>query len=110
MINPEKRLGANGAAEIKKHPWFKGIDWANLRKMQAPIIPEKKPIIPQATAKAEESILNAMSSMNKDAPKMSNEEWTTILRHLKKDEESGFESHRFDLLDERNKRKAEQVK
>lgn len=41
---------------------------------------------------------------------MSNEEWVTILKHLKKDEESGFESHRFDLLDERNRKKAEEVR
>jgi protein-serine/threonine kinase len=28
----EIRLGRNGADEIKKHPFFDGLDWANIRK------------------------------------------------------------------------------
>ena len=28
----ETRLGKNGAQEIQQHPFFKGIDWTNLRK------------------------------------------------------------------------------
>ena len=39
---PEKRLGVHGVEEIKKHPFFKGIDWNNVRKMKAPFIPELK--------------------------------------------------------------------
>lgn len=110
VIDPEKRLGANGAAEIKKHPWFKGIDWDNLRKMPAPIIPESNQ--PQsATHKATVgNILNAMSDLNEECPKMSNEEWSKILKQLKKDEASGFESHRFDILDENNQKRAEEMK
>jgi len=42
VLDPEKRLGANGASEIKQHPFFKGINWDTLRKQQAPIVPEKK--------------------------------------------------------------------
>jgi len=37
-----KRLGANGAAEIKQDIFFKDINWETLRKQQAPIIPEQK--------------------------------------------------------------------
>jgi len=37
-----KRLGAQGAQEIKEHPFFKGIDWDTLTKQKAPIVPEKK--------------------------------------------------------------------
>jgi len=37
-----KRLGAQGAQEIKEHPFFKGIDWDALTKQKAPIVPEKK--------------------------------------------------------------------
>jgi serine/threonine kinase 38 len=36
----EVRLGRNGADEIKKHPFFDGIDWPNIRKVKAPNIPK----------------------------------------------------------------------
>jgi len=39
---PETRLGVKGVEEIKRHPFFKGIDWNNIRKMKAPFIPELK--------------------------------------------------------------------
>ncbi|KAJ3448894.1 serine/threonine-protein kinase pkga-related [Anaeramoeba flamelloides] len=34
--NPKKRLGKNGANEIKKHPFFKDLDWENI-KLQKPL-------------------------------------------------------------------------
>lgn len=36
--DPKKRLGFNGAHEIKQHPWFKGISWSDVirRKLKAP--------------------------------------------------------------------------
>lgn len=42
VLDHTQRLGANGAAEIKCHPFFKGIDWDRLRTQQAPIVPERK--------------------------------------------------------------------
>jgi serine/threonine protein kinase len=43
LINSSnKRLGKNGAEEIKKHPFFKGLDWDNIRKMKPPFIPKIK--------------------------------------------------------------------
>ena len=38
--NPNKRLGKNGASEIKNHPFFKGFDWDNIRNLKPPFIPE----------------------------------------------------------------------
>lgn len=38
----DKRLGLNGADEIKKHPFFKGFDWNNVLKMKPPFIPDIK--------------------------------------------------------------------
>ena len=32
LCDADNRLGANGIAEIKNHAFFKGLDWANLRK------------------------------------------------------------------------------
>ena len=41
MINYKNmRLGKNGSDEIKKHPFFKGVDWDNIREQKAPFIPE----------------------------------------------------------------------
>ncbi|XP_018496960.2 serine/threonine-protein kinase LATS1 [Galendromus occidentalis] len=41
LTSQEKRLGAKGADEIKKHPFFKGIDFdGDLRKTTAPHIPD----------------------------------------------------------------------
>ena len=36
---PSKRLGINGIDEIKKHNFFQGFDWDNIRKMTPPFIP-----------------------------------------------------------------------
>ena len=40
--DPKKRLGYNGAQEVKNHPFFKNIDWENLRYQVAPFIPYTK--------------------------------------------------------------------
>jgi len=41
MINNKNiRLGKNGASEIKQHPFFKGLDWDNIRNLKPPFIPE----------------------------------------------------------------------
>ena len=42
MSDPSERLGKNGAQEIKAHPFFRGIDWKNLRKTKSPFIPNVK--------------------------------------------------------------------
>ena len=39
ISNSNNRLGKNGAEEIKKHPFFNGIDWDNIRNSKAPFIP-----------------------------------------------------------------------
>eukprot|EP00708_Paratrimastix_pyriformis_P002712 GAFH01001465.1.p1 GENE.GAFH01001465.1~~GAFH01001465.1.p1 ORF type:complete len:528 (-),score=166.42 GAFH01001465.1:28-1551(-) len=40
ITDARHRLGTRSADEIKGHPWFRGIDWANLRQMTPPLIPE----------------------------------------------------------------------
>lgn len=42
IANVNERLGINGVAEIKAHPYFKGIDWKNIHKQRAPNIPKLK--------------------------------------------------------------------
>ena len=41
ISDPNNRLGKNGSEEIKSHPFFKGIDWDNIRNtMKPPFIPD----------------------------------------------------------------------
>ena len=40
--NSDERLGKKGPEEIKKHPFFKGVDWNNIRNSKAPFVPELK--------------------------------------------------------------------
>lgn len=39
VCNAENRLGTTSVDEIKRHPWFHGLDWSSIRRMQAPYIP-----------------------------------------------------------------------
>lgn len=38
----ERRLGLNGSADIKKHPFFKGFDWTNILKLKPAFVPDLK--------------------------------------------------------------------
>ena len=40
MCDAEHRLGANGAEEVKAHPFFKKTDWGFLRHSLPPFIPD----------------------------------------------------------------------
>ncbi|KAF2072955.1 hypothetical protein CYY_005721 [Polysphondylium violaceum] len=39
LTDPVRRIGVNGVEEIQSHPFFKGVDWKNIRQTKAPIIP-----------------------------------------------------------------------
>lgn len=39
-LNPSDRLGINGAAEIKSHPFFAGIEWDRVTSTEAAFIPQ----------------------------------------------------------------------
>ncbi|GKD92492.1 probable serine/threonine protein kinase IRE [Tanacetum coccineum] len=40
--NPLQRLGATGAGEVKRHPFFKNINWDTLAKQKATFIPSSE--------------------------------------------------------------------
>lgn len=39
LTSADERLGRNGADEIKRHPFFKGVEWDTLRTAKAPFKP-----------------------------------------------------------------------
>lgn len=40
LCEPEDRICQEGIVDLKKHPFFHGIDWENIRNTTAPYIPE----------------------------------------------------------------------
>ena len=45
LTNSDNRLGRHGGAEeIKQHPFFRGVDWDTIRKVDAPFIPKLRSI------------------------------------------------------------------
>jgi serine/threonine protein kinase len=49
--DPAQRLGTKaGAEEIKKHPWFEGVNWALLRHQQPPYVPRRAAAAAAGTA------------------------------------------------------------
>ena len=82
--NPNKRLGLNGAEEIKSHPFFKGLDWENIRNLNAPFVPElendydthyfdnyeiKEPFYPPIKKKKKRKDVEYLGYTYKDDPK-----------------------------------------
>ncbi|GAA6058054.1 hypothetical protein JCM3770_002946 [Rhodotorula araucariae] len=40
ITSADQRLGRNSADEIKSHPFFAGVDWATIRNIESPFIPQ----------------------------------------------------------------------
>lgn len=40
IVDPQRRLGVNGADEVKAHPWFTGIEWDKVTTTEAAFIPQ----------------------------------------------------------------------
>jgi serine/threonine protein kinase len=49
--NPKKRLGGStGSAEVKRHDFFKGVNWALVRSVRPPEVPKPAPAVAVAQA------------------------------------------------------------
>jgi serine/threonine-protein kinase RIM15 len=44
QTNVEERLGRNGAEEVKRHPWFKDVEWDTLLLEEPSFIPKVKDV------------------------------------------------------------------
>lgn len=44
ICEPENRLGRNGVAEIKAHPFFYGVNWQGIRDEPSPHVPQLRSI------------------------------------------------------------------
>jgi serine/threonine protein kinase len=63
--DPRRRMGAaRGAAEIKRHPFFAGVDWALIRCVAPPVVPDKEAAAsPAAGGDRKAAKLGSWSSM-----------------------------------------------
>jgi protein-serine/threonine kinase len=67
--NPKKRLGGcTGSAEVKRHDFFKGVNWALVRSVRPPEVP-KPPVVPApAPALAPQKKVLMMSRKERQEP------------------------------------------
>ncbi|KAH6685962.1 kinase-like domain-containing protein [Plectosphaerella plurivora] len=84
--NPEERLGANGSAEIKAHPFFHAIDWRKL--LQRKYEPAFKPSVIDALDTA-----NFDEEFTKEAPQESYADGT-VLSQTMQNQFQGFSYNR----------------
>ncbi|EER95166.1 hypothetical protein BDA96_01G462800 [Sorghum bicolor] len=63
--DPRRRMGATrGAAEIKRHPFFAGVDWALIRCVAPPVVPDKDAAASPAGGDRKAAKLGSWSSMS----------------------------------------------
>lgn len=108
LCDADQRLGLYGADEIKAHPFFRGIDWDNLRRQKAPFVPVIKSItdtsyfpsdLDKATSEEDHPAAAAAAAANADGNDAgeSGATFTSLLR--KKDLAFvGYSFRRFESL------------
>lgn len=48
ITSADQRLGSTSADEIKAHPFFAGVDWATIRNIESPFIPQLRCVSPSS--------------------------------------------------------------
>ncbi|XP_051141704.1 uncharacterized protein LOC127258764 [Andrographis paniculata] len=68
LCSVDQRLGSKGANQIKAHPWFRGIEWDNIYRMEAAFVPEvNDELDTQNFDKFEESVHHTQTSSKSGA-------------------------------------------
>ncbi|KAK8452485.1 hypothetical protein SEVIR_5G120000v4 [Setaria viridis] len=66
--NPKKRLGGcTGSAEVKRHQFFKGVNWALVRSVRPPEVPKPPPPVAPAAAAQKKKVM-MMSRKERQEP------------------------------------------
>jgi protein-serine/threonine kinase len=67
LCDASNRLGRNGSNEIKNHPFFRGVEFENIRNTKPPFIPELKSITDTSYFPTDE-LEHISSSIGQDEP------------------------------------------
>ncbi|KAK3151073.1 hypothetical protein QOZ80_3AG0241360 [Eleusine coracana subsp. coracana] len=85
--DPRRRMGASrGAAEIKRHPFFAGVDWALIRCVAPPVVPDKDAA---AAGKPAGKQLGSWSSMGRGSSASSKRKSSSFSRKSNYEERQG---------------------
>ena len=120
LLNPNSnnRLGMGGAEEVKRHPFFKGINWNSLKEDEAPFIPETENILDIQYFNPKKTNFTT-SEYTKDAPMqraalLGQMKASTNIKPRKEEEDSrvldDFDATMFNTLAGLNKQAASEAK
>lgn len=98
LTSSDRRLGRHGgASEIKQHPFFRGVDWDTIRRVDAPFIPKLRSITDTRFFPTDE--LEDVP----DSPAMSQAQQQQVGKNVKEDLPFiGYTYLRFDYLTRKN--------
>jgi serine/threonine protein kinase len=100
LTDAKDRIGANGGIEeIRSHPFFNGVDWSSIRKIQAPFIPVLK----------NNSDTSYFDEFNEDGYVSIRSDQALRWRNMAKDQNQVFANYTFDRT-KQNKAKKPMLK
>eukprot|EP01016_Furgasonia_blochmanni_P052017 TRINITY_DN8252_c0_g1_i1.p1 TRINITY_DN8252_c0_g1~~TRINITY_DN8252_c0_g1_i1.p1 ORF type:complete len:223 (-),score=64.42 TRINITY_DN8252_c0_g1_i1:491-1159(-) len=111
-IDPNKRIGTRSVEDIKKHKFFEGINWTNIRKLPAPYVPAAEDIMDTSNFEKERKIEEAESKNPFFGLSNGNQKGSDIIKEAKKmlsSDMHDLKMTRLDLLDEYNQISAEEA-